>query len=529
MLKRARSSVTRTPYQLFNEEGLHLAQCVSYWVKRLTLACYQSAMFKLLILFAISQAFSAAATVIFNWDITWVSASPDGVSRPVIGINGAWPCPAIDVNVGDRVVIHVNNKLGNESTSLHFHGLFQQGAVTMDGPSGVTQCPIPPGGTFTYDFKINQPGTYWYHSHNKGQYPDGLRGPILVHDPRDPHKGEYDEELVLTLSDWYHEQMPTLLQHYLSAANERAEPVPDSALLNDAQNIKLHVTPGRTYLVRIINMGAFGASFLHFDDHPMTIVEIDGIYTKPKTTDTIYLTSAQRYSVLIHAKPDASKNYAFIASMDEAMFDSVPPGVNLNVTGFLVYDDWKALPGPVVVDHFKPIDDFGLEPLDGQKMLGTPDTSITLELNFAAGADGINRASFNNITYISQKVPTLYTALSAGNLALDPLVYGINSNPFVIRHNQIVDIIANNPGPGNHPLHLHGHTVQVLERSPADAGLYPGVTSGFPDVPMRRDTVMVHAGGWLVLRFKADNPDMFNPSNLLAIKPLPHPENKTKN
>jgi iron transport multicopper oxidase len=110
-------------------------------------------MFKLLALLAIFRAYSAA-TVILNWDITWVTANPDGVSRPVIGINGVWPCPAISASVGDRVVIHVNNKLGNETTSIHFHGLFQQGAATMDGPSGVTQCPIPPGANFTYDFTV---------------------------------------------------------------------------------------------------------------------------------------------------------------------------------------------------------------------------------------------------------------------------------------------------------------------------------------------------------------------------------------
>jgi iron transport multicopper oxidase len=94
-------------------------------------------------------------TVELNWDITWVSAAPDGFTRPVIGINGQWPCPAIEANVGDRIIIHVTNKLGNESTSIHFHGLLQTGTTAMDGPSGITQCPIPPGGIFTYDFIVS--------------------------------------------------------------------------------------------------------------------------------------------------------------------------------------------------------------------------------------------------------------------------------------------------------------------------------------------------------------------------------------
>lgn len=64
--------------------------------------------------------------------------------------------------------------------------------------------------------QVNQPGTYWYHSHNGGQYPDGFRGPILIHDPASPYAGQYEEELVLTLSDWYHKQMPDLIPGFLS-------------------------------------------------------------------------------------------------------------------------------------------------------------------------------------------------------------------------------------------------------------------------------------------------------------------------
>jgi len=59
------------------------------------------------------------------------------------------------VEIGDRVVVNLRNQLGNETTSLHFHGLFQTGSNTMDGPAGVTQCPIPPGEKFTYDFVVS--------------------------------------------------------------------------------------------------------------------------------------------------------------------------------------------------------------------------------------------------------------------------------------------------------------------------------------------------------------------------------------
>ena len=109
-------------------------------------------MFSFLPLVALVQ-MAVAATVTYNWDLTWVTANPDGaMARPVIGINGQWPCPTINVGVGDRLVVNVNNKLGNETTGIHFHGLYQQGSAQMDGAVGVTQCSIPPGSQFTYEF-----------------------------------------------------------------------------------------------------------------------------------------------------------------------------------------------------------------------------------------------------------------------------------------------------------------------------------------------------------------------------------------
>ena len=123
---------------------------------------------------------TSAATVTLDWNVTWVRANPDGMAeRPVMGINGQWPLPLLNFTKGDRVVANVHNQvrgnqrprslvtradtsqLGNQSTSIHFHGLFQNGTNEMDGPVGVTQCGIPPGSSFTYNFTIEQPGTYW--------------------------------------------------------------------------------------------------------------------------------------------------------------------------------------------------------------------------------------------------------------------------------------------------------------------------------------------------------------------------------
>ncbi|KAH7336256.1 Cupredoxin [Rhexocercosporidium sp. MPI-PUGE-AT-0058] len=446
-------------------------------------------------------------TVTYNWDVSWVNASPDGFSRPVIGINGLWPCPPISVTIGDRVVINLRNNLGNETTSLHFHGLFQTGSNTMDGPAGVTQCPVPPGEKFTYDFVVNQPGTYWYHSHNKAQYIDGFRGAFIVHDPSAPFK--YDEEVVLTVSDWYHDQAPGLINYFQSPQNvidhDGAEPIPNSALMQDAQNSKINVKPGKTYLFRVSNIGSFVGSYLSFEGHEMTIVEVDGVYTEPQKTNQIYLTSAQRYSVLITTKTSMERNFAIQSTLDTDMFDTIPSWAQPDVNGYLVYNSKKPLPVVPPLRDLKPFDDMKLEPKDRQRVLGRVDHQIIMVMDFITDS-GVNRAVINNHSYVPQKVPTLYTALSARKQATNPLIYGVNSNSYVLRHNEVVEIVLINHDDGHHPWHLHGHNFQIIDRSPADTEYNPSTVVPYSKTPVRRDVVQVHSSGYVVIRFRADNP-----------------------
>ena len=116
--------------------------------------------------------------------------------------------------------------------------------------------------------------------------------------------------------------------------------------------------------------------------HNLTIIEVDGVYTDKQEVETVYLATAQRYGVLLSTKSDASKNYAMLGSLDTTRFDHVPGYLLPNVTGYLVYDSSKPLPAPPVLNDFNIIDDFNLVPEDHQRLLGNPDQTITLELNF---------------------------------------------------------------------------------------------------------------------------------------------------
>lgn len=132
-----------------------------------------------------------------------------------------------------------------------------------------------------------------------------------------PYADKYDEEIVLSLSDWYHEEMRTLIPKFLNKRNPTgAEPVPQNPLLNDTQNLTVSVEPGVRYLVHLVNIGAFAGQYLWFEGHNMTIVEVDGVYTEEASAEMIYVSAAQRYSFLLTTKNDTSQNYAFQSSMD---------------------------------------------------------------------------------------------------------------------------------------------------------------------------------------------------------------------
>ena len=161
---------------------------------------------------AVLASSAEAAIKSFQWDMSYINASPDGVSRPVIAINGVWPPAPVWVDKGDDIVINVVNHLNDgEYVSLHTHGIFQNGTTYYDGVPAVSQwydfsehtddSAIAPGYSFTYEFGLGeQTGTYWIHSHIKGQYPNGLRAPFIIRDPDTPYK--YDDEIVLSVSDW---------------------------------------------------------------------------------------------------------------------------------------------------------------------------------------------------------------------------------------------------------------------------------------------------------------------------------------
>lgn len=120
-----------------------------------------------------------AALVKYNLLITQAVVKTDGQSKTSWLINGQSPGPVITATKGDTLDIRVTN-LGSENITIHWHGIEQLSTPWSDGVPGLTQYPITPKRSFTYNFKVTQTGAYWYHSHSHEQLADGLRGPIFL-------------------------------------------------------------------------------------------------------------------------------------------------------------------------------------------------------------------------------------------------------------------------------------------------------------------------------------------------------------
>jgi FtsP/CotA-like multicopper oxidase with cupredoxin domain len=161
----------------------------------------------------------------YVFNITLGRGDPDGYAKSMIFVNGQSPGPLIEANTGDLIRIVVNNQLPEESTTIHWHGIDQRNSNWMDGVYGVTQCAIPPGQTFTYEFNVTgQRGTFWYHSHDSLQYSNGLYGPLIIHD-QDEKVPHVDDDKVVMFGDLFHrdtEEVKICLTWFRCSANKLA-------------------------------------------------------------------------------------------------------------------------------------------------------------------------------------------------------------------------------------------------------------------------------------------------------------------
>jgi CopA family copper-resistance protein len=146
--------------------------------------------------FWLTHAYAAEQVVDLNVGYKIVDFT--GKCVEALAVNNQIPAPTLHFKEGDQVTINVHNHL-QEGTTIHWHGILLP--WNMDGVEGITQEAIPPGGVFSYKFKLKQSGTYWYHSHAGFQEQQGIYGGFII-DPPEPPPYHYTKDYVVVLSDW---------------------------------------------------------------------------------------------------------------------------------------------------------------------------------------------------------------------------------------------------------------------------------------------------------------------------------------
>ncbi|KIL62858.1 multicopper oxidase [Amanita muscaria Koide BX008] len=433
--------------------------------------------------------------------------SPDGFSRSAVLAGGTadtatMPGPLITGTKDGTFGINVINSLNDTSmlttTSIHWHGLFQNGTNWADGPVGVSQCPIIPRNSFLYQFSVpGQAGTFWYHSHHSTQYCDGLRGPLVIYDPQDPLLSMYDidnESTVITLADWYHTPAPSagILPTFnatLINGLGRYSGGPNStlAIVNVQQN--------KRYRMRLISMSCDPNYTFSIDNHTMTIIEADSVATNPVTVNSLQIFAGQRYSFVLTTNQPVN-NYWIRANPSSGTtgFTNGLNSATLRYAGAPLAD-----PTTNQSTTTNLLAETSLSPLLNPGAPGAPTqggADINLNFNIVQNTTD-SRFYVNGATFIPPTTPVLLQILSGAKTAQELLPSG---SIYVLPRNKIVEVSIPGGSAGSpHPIHLHGQTFDVVRS--AGNSTYNYVN------PVRRDVVSIgRSSDNVTFRFSTYNP-----------------------
>ncbi|OCF35746.1 hypothetical protein I316_02236 [Kwoniella heveanensis BCC8398] len=484
----------------------------------------------------------------FNFEIGTAAANPDGYTRQVYTINGQFPAPLIEANTGDTIVAHVKNSLPDGQT-IHWHGITQNGSNHMDGVPGVTQCPIPPGGTFTYKFEIiEQYGTYWYHSHFGNTMADGIVGPLIIHSKDEPLKRgqDYDEERILIVTDWMHDQSADVVKALKSPEGFRGSPAAprgDSILINgigqtNCSSIhypkdaaceppawsEMTLPANKKVRIRIINSAAHTLFRISLDEHEFDVVEADTDPINAVTIRELPIAPAQRYSIIVSTDVGEPGDkywlrlHAAIGCLDGVMDPQTAQGIiryagedgaGQNDTSEPTTQPWDDL--AAMDAECRDLDElYELHPMEVIDAYETPSETRVLSSQFGTflGAKGQNITgfAFNNVTFQNQIYnPVLSQVEKEGNFS-SPYVASIEFTT-----SSYADIVINNlDGFLSHPYHLHGNEFQLIARGDGNVTAEEVEAMGLQIAnPLRRDTIFIPANTYAVLRVKMDNPGVW--------------------
>jgi L-ascorbate oxidase len=481
---------------------------------------------------------------IYKLVVSYGKIAPDSYLQQAILINGQFPGPKITAKKNDTLIIYVTNDLDHGLT-IHLHGIHQKGTQRSDGVPHVTQELIPPKSSYKYLTHIGtQSGTYVYHAHTLLDLVWAY-GALIIDDSDITSTNKnyyYDERRVVLISQCWHTSIADM---YKGITGSPFVDIPDTSSIlinghsygiwsknnadekNDGYSV-INVEPNKIYRFHVIGIGSDSLLTFAVDQHPLTIIEVDGSLVDPVVTDHLEINSAQRYSVLIKTDKHP-KNYIIKSKMKPG------PGPD-NGIAILHY---KGAPNPkklrkVVRNGQTKEQDLTLwvmPRLHPSKLVHQPlvynvpslyDRQRIIE-SLQSSVDGYTNFYVNHILFVDPKVNFLKQVENGVNIAKHPGVYEV----FVGEKVQIVfqNRFSSDGVCEQHPWHMHGHTFYVVgvgadhfDPKSANPIINQNIAKG--ETPFR-DVLTLFANrsdkrtsvgtpcGWAAIRFIANNPGVW--------------------
>jgi FtsP/CotA-like multicopper oxidase with cupredoxin domain len=381
--------------------------------------------------------------------------------------NGTIPGPELRVQQGDRVVVHLKNRL-SEGVTIHWHGMELPNAE--DGVAGLTQDAVAPGGEFTYEFVAKKPGTYWYHSHqfSSEETSKGLYGTLIV---EHTNAGNHNtKDYTAALHDWKNDIYT--INGTSSGENFEANP-------GDLVRLRLVNTASNTHKMTLV-----GA--------PFKVVAIDGSdIHEPTLLESAILpvAASQRYDVEFKMPDQGS---VMLVNTDITGFKG---NLFTRLLGLKTASDVaenQMLTAAFGKNDVQQVDINALQknPVFDFTTYGTPASgpdNLTLETKFNRQFDMElgNALGFFNGGF------TMKFQINRGTFP--------NIPSYTVKEGDLVKIhVVNNTDIG-HPMHLHGHNFKVLTKNGQ-------LVSGSP---IYLSTLAVNAHESYDIAFTSDNPGLW--------------------
>ena len=443
----------------------------------------------------------------FDLTIAQTPVNFTGAPRMATTVNGSLPGPTLRWRAGDTVTIRVTNRLA-EDTSIHWHGILLP--YQMDGVPGISFNGIAPGETFTYRFKVQQTGTYWYHSHSGMQEQTGMFGAIIV-DPPGADPIRVDRDHVVLLSDWtdedpmrvlaklkvqsdyYNFNQPTVRDFFRDVANDGLSAALASRKMwqqmrmnpTDLADVSAHTytyltngvtpagnwsgqfKPGEKLRLRLINGSAMTFFDVRIPGLKMTVVQTDGQNVEPVTVDELRIGVAETYDVLVSPKDEAYTIFA--QSMDRSGYARGTLAPRAGMTAAV-----PALDKPVPLDMDDMMGDMsGRVRAHHARTEYGPGTDMRVDTprtNLDDPGVGLRHNGRRVLTYadlhtlggpLDKRGPGREIELHlTGNMerytwSIDGVEFG-RSTPVHFRHGERLRVIFVNDTMMTHPMHMHG-------------------------------------------------------------------------